>query len=135
MFQTTSAATSASVPRWIELGYDEGEDHDEVERVGGPAAPAVDADGEGHAERHGDQRRDDPEAQRLLQRVVEGGAVQDRSVEVADVPLGREALLCALRFSGVEGKQHGDADRHDRPEQIQPREGLEKNRTPTPPPP
>ena len=109
-----------------QLGDHEGQDHHVVERRGGEAAPAVDAERERHAQRDRDDRGEHGQPDGLDDSRVQLGVVQDRVDGIAEVPPPGEALPGALRLAVVEREEHGDADRHQRPDQVQPGEALQE---------
>lgn len=72
------------------LGHHKGDEHQRVGARRQSSAPPVDADREQNAERNRDQRRDDPQLQRLKQRGVQCGVVPHRFRRIAPVPPERE---------------------------------------------
>ena len=111
-----------------QLGDDVGQDHQEVGRRRDRAAPAVDAERERDAERDRDQRGEHRQPHGLDHRGVQLRVVQHRVDRVGEVPAPGEALPGGLRAAVVEREQHGDRDRHQRPDQVQPGETLEEPR-------
>ena len=94
-----------------QFGDDVGEDHDEVEGGGRPGVPAVDADGEGHAQGDGDDGGEDRQPERLLDGAARSSGLW--ATELMGSPqYQRMEKPChdALGLAVVEGEEDGDAD-------------------------
>ncbi len=96
--------------------------------LGDAAAPAVQADRQGDAERDADQRGQHAELEGLEQRGLQGVVVPHRALRVAVVPAHREALPARARAAVVERERRRDEHRQQRPQQVADRHGRQQPR-------
>ena len=112
-----------------DLGSDERQQHHRVDRSAAGPPPALQAEGECNPERRRHEHADDAEEQRVAQRSLQGGVVEDAAALPRE-PTGRESLPRRPGAAVVEGEEHCQGDRDQRPEDVEDGDEHEEPRAP-----
>src|SRR5262249_45648258 len=82
--------------------------------------PAGETDGEQNPERDSDENVRSRQLEALNKRMPKGRVVPDRVHRIPPIPTYREGVPDRPRAGRIEGEQHRDQHRHDRPHDVGP---------------